>query len=279
MDVDLVVVEGRPLGAVVPVKVSPFVIGRDPGCQLRPKSPTASGRHSAIFLRDDQVVVGDLGSTNGTLVNDHCLHAGEEVPVVDGDRLQVGQLIFVVRIVPEVPGVESSLQGWLTPPEREPDGDRNSRTLLLSALSQGGPSANHSSGLRPAAPGGAPLKFLDREFDQFHRVLCVGLSRVRLNEEGVGELRRALFALAANPDHRRAVLDLADVDSLPVAAYPLLLTLAGRWREAGGELRLCSLSADVRRMVIALGLDRIIGHYGDRPGAVSEPWGCRDAGG
>ena len=115
MDVDLVVVEGRPLGAVVPVKVSPFVIGRDPGCQLRPKNPAASGRHSAIFLREDQVVVGDLGSTNGTLVNDHCLHAGEEVPLVDGDRLQVGQLIFVVRIASKVPGVESSLQGWLTP--------------------------------------------------------------------------------------------------------------------------------------------------------------------
>ncbi len=111
MDVDLVVVEGRPLGAVVPVKVSPFVIGRDPGCQLRPKNPAASGRHSAILLRDDQVVVEDLGSTNGTLVNDHCLHAGEEVPLVDGDRLQVGQLIFVVRIAPTIAGIESSLQG------------------------------------------------------------------------------------------------------------------------------------------------------------------------
>ena len=242
MDVDLVVVEGRPLGAVVPVKVSPFVIGRDPGCQLRPKNPAASGRHSAIFLREDQVVVGDLGSTNGTLVNDHCLHAGEEVPLVDGDRLQVGQLIFVVRIAPKVPGVESSLQSWLAPSETEPEGDPKSRTLLLSALSQAGRSASLGSALRPAASGGAPLKYLDWEFDQVHRVLCVGLSRGHLNEEGVGELRRALFGLAANPNYRRAVLDLAGVDSLPVAAYPLLLTLAHRWREAGGELRLCSPS-------------------------------------
>ena len=157
MDVDLVVVEGRPLGAVVPVKVSPFIIGRDPGCQLRPKSPTASGRHSAIFLRDDQVVVGDLGSTNGTLVNDHCLHAGEEVQVVDGDRLQVGQLIFVVRIASKVPGVESSLQGWLAPAEAEPDGDQNSRTLLLSALSHAGRSAGVGSGHRPEASIGSPV--------------------------------------------------------------------------------------------------------------------------
>ncbi len=268
MDVDLVVVEGRPLGAVVPVKVSPFVIGRDPGCQLRPKNPTASGRHSAIFLRDDQVVVGDLGSTNGTLVNDHCLHAGEEVPLVDGDRLQVGQLIFVVRIAPTVPGVESSLQGWLAHPETEPDGDPNSRTLLLSALSQAGRSAS----LRPAAPGGTPLKFLEWEVDRVHRVLCVGLSRGHLDEEGVGELRRALFAMAANPNYRRAVLDLGGVDSLPIAAYPLLLNVAHRWREAGGELRLCSLSAEVRRMVIALGLDRVIERHGDRSEAVSERW-------
>ena len=90
-------------------------------------------------------------------------------------------------------------------------------------------------------------------------MLCVGLSRGHLDEEGVGELRRTLFGLAANPSHRRAVLDLAGVDSLPVAAYPLLLALAHRWREAGGELRLCSPSEDVSRMVVALGLDRVLG--------------------
>ncbi len=272
MDVDLVVVEGRPLGAVVPVKVSPFVIGRDPGCQLRPKNPAASGRHSAIFLREDQVVVGDLGSTNGTLVNDHCLHAGEEVPLVDGDRLQVGQLIFVVRIAPKVPGVESPLQSWLAPSEAEPEGDPKSRTLLLSALSHAGRSASLGAAFRPAATGGAPLKFVDREFDEVHRVLFVGLSRGHLDGEGVGELRRALFGLAANPNYRRAVLDLAGVDSLPVAAYPLLLTLAHRWREAGGEMRICSISDDVRRMVSALGLDRVIGIHEDRSEAVSGPW-------
>jgi len=273
MDVDLVVVEGRPLGAVVPVKVSPFLIGRDPGCQLRPKNPAASGRHSAIFVRDGQVVVGDLGSTNGTLVNDQCLHAGEEVQVVDGDRLQVGQLIFVVRIAPKVPGVESTLQGWLTSPETEPEGDQNTRTLLLSALSHSGRSASLGLGLRPVAPGGATLRYVDLEFDEVHRVLCVGLSRGSLGEEGVEELRRTLFSLAANPDDRRAVLDLAGVDSLPVAAFPLLLSLARRWREAGGELRLCTLSADVSRMVLALKLDRLLGRHGDRFEAVSEPWG------
>jgi len=272
MDVDLVVVEGSPLGKVVPVKVSPFVIGRDPGCQLRPKNPAASGRHSAIFLREDQVVVGDLGSTNGTLVNDHCLHAGEEVPLADGDRLQVGQLIFVVRIASRATEVESSLQGWLTPTETEPEGDAKSRTLLLSALSQGGRSTSPGPCPRPAAPGGAPLKYLDWEFDKVHRVLRVGLSRGHLDEEGVGELRRTLFGLAANPSHRRAVLDLAGADSLPVAAYPLLLSLARRWSEAGGELRVCSPSADVTRTVIALGLDRVLGSYEDRSEAVSEPW-------
>ncbi len=272
MVVELVVVEGRPLGAVVPVKVSPFIIGRDPGCQLRPKNPTASGRHSAIFLREDQVVVGDLGSTNGTLVNDQCLHAGEEVQLLDGDRLQVGQLIFVVRIASQAPGVESAVQGWLSHPETEPDGDPNSRTLLLSALSQAGRSANHGVGQRPAAPGGTPLKFLDWEFDRIHRVLCIGLNRGHLNEEGVAELRRTLVSLVANPSHRRAVLDLAGVDSLPIAAYPLLLTMAHRWDEAGGEMRLCSVSADVREMITGLALDRVIDCHDDRPEAVSEPW-------
>lgn len=274
MDVKLVVVEGRPLGAVVPVRVSPFVIGRDPGCQLRPKNPALSGRHSAIFLRDSQVVVGDLGSTNGTLVNDQCLHAGEEIQVFDGDRLQVGQLIFVVRIAAKALGMDSSLQEWLESPdapETKSEADPNSRTLLLSALSHGGRPPNQNSGLETTSSATA-LKFRYQEFDQAHRVLCIGLSQAHLSDDSVGALRESLTSLVANPNYRRAVLDLAEVDSLPVATYTILLTLVERWRDAGGKLRLCSLSPTVKRMVVVLKLDRKIECYQDRFEAVSKSW-------
>src|SRR3954470_8549514 len=134
MEVNLVVIEGRPPGAVIPLKAKQFVIGREAGCQLRPKSPTVSNRHCAILQRDDHVAVLDLGSSNGTLVNDRCLRRDEEIRVSDGDRLQVGQLIFTVRIVVADREVRLPPQDWVMPSEEECTRDENSRTLLLSAL-------------------------------------------------------------------------------------------------------------------------------------------------
>jgi anti-sigma regulatory factor (Ser/Thr protein kinase) len=94
--VRLVVANVRGQGKVIPVAVSPFLIGRNAVCQLRPTSPFVSNRHCTLWLRDGAVFVQDMGSTNGTLVNDVQI-AGEK-KLQDGDRLQVGPLVFDVRI-------------------------------------------------------------------------------------------------------------------------------------------------------------------------------------
>ena len=98
MDVQLVVVEGKPLGAAIPLKVDRFVIGREPGCQLRPKSEAVGAQQCAILQKGRSVSICDLGSPQGTLLNGRRLRKGEEVRVRDGDRLQVGQLIFAIQI-------------------------------------------------------------------------------------------------------------------------------------------------------------------------------------
>jgi len=125
MEVNLVVVEGKPLGSVIPVKTSRFLIGRDEGCQLRPKNPAISKQHCALIRQGRTVTVQDLGSTNGTLVNDRCLRDGDKVQVADGDRLQIGQLIFSIQITAQPARSVKRPEDWLAAVGPAPSGDAN----------------------------------------------------------------------------------------------------------------------------------------------------------
>src|SRR5262249_51451030 len=81
-------------GKVLEVKLTQFVIGRDPQCHLRPASPMISKRHCAIIQRDGNVFLRDFGSTNGSFVNDERVQG--EVELKHDDRLKVGPLLFSV---------------------------------------------------------------------------------------------------------------------------------------------------------------------------------------
>jgi len=97
MKVVLVVASGVHTGKEIVIPGTQFVIGRDEDCNLRPASPAISKRHCAITLKDDDVTIRDLGSTNGTAVNDAVI--GGEVTLQPGDRVKVGPLDFTIRIV------------------------------------------------------------------------------------------------------------------------------------------------------------------------------------
>ena len=82
-----------------------FLIGREQDCQLRPNSDLVS-RHHCMFTLDDYTLrLRDLGSTNGTLVNNELLEG--QVVLKNGDQVRVGNLEFEV-VMPEetdaVPG-------------------------------------------------------------------------------------------------------------------------------------------------------------------------------
>lgn len=115
MKVSLVVASGVHQGKAIPIVGPQFVIGRDPTCQLRPASQAVSKQHCAVLVRDGKVYVRDMGSTNGTQLNDATLK-GEEREVRPNDLLKVGPLDFTVRIEPTVPKEDG------TPlPERSPE--------------------------------------------------------------------------------------------------------------------------------------------------------------
>ena len=96
MKVQLVVVRGKPEGKVIPLVGTNFKIGRGETCHLRPNSEQVSREHAEFSITDDAVIVRDLGSRNGTLVNGKALTA--ECRLKDRDLVQVGPLTFAVSI-------------------------------------------------------------------------------------------------------------------------------------------------------------------------------------
>jgi predicted component of type VI protein secretion system len=96
MKVQLVVVRGKPEGKVIPLVGPSFKIGRGETCHLRPNSEQVSREHAEFTIAADSVVVRDLGSRNGTLVNGKALTA--ECRLKDQDLVQVGPLTFAVGI-------------------------------------------------------------------------------------------------------------------------------------------------------------------------------------
>ncbi|MBX9624046.1 MAG: FHA domain-containing protein [Gemmataceae bacterium] len=99
MKVSLVVASGVHQGRVIAIVGPQFLVGRDPGCQLRPASQAVSKQHCAVVVRDGRVYLKDFGSTNGTVLNDAIVQ-GEERPLSNNDSLKIGPLDFTVRIEP-----------------------------------------------------------------------------------------------------------------------------------------------------------------------------------
>jgi pSer/pThr/pTyr-binding forkhead associated (FHA) protein len=90
------VLSGRQNGAVIPLPVGKFLIGREEDCQLRPNSELVS-RHHCVFTNDEFTLrLRDLGSTNGTFVNGERLRGGAILN--SGDKVSVGKIDFEVLV-------------------------------------------------------------------------------------------------------------------------------------------------------------------------------------
>ena len=83
---------GPSMGRRYSLGSQPLVIGRGEGCDIRVNENSVSRRHARVDPVETGYAVSDLGSTNGTFVNDRPT-AGVR-PLVDGDYLRVGNCIY-----------------------------------------------------------------------------------------------------------------------------------------------------------------------------------------
>lgn len=70
-------------------------VGRAPGCAVSLDDTFVSSLHARLFRRDGTLYVEDLGSTNGTFVNQKAVSTA--VRLRKGDRVQVGRTILEVN--------------------------------------------------------------------------------------------------------------------------------------------------------------------------------------
>lgn len=73
---------------------SVVTLGRLPECDVVVDDPGASRRHARIENVDGSFVLRDLGSMNGTLVNDEAVR---EQALHDGDRITIGETVLEFR--------------------------------------------------------------------------------------------------------------------------------------------------------------------------------------
>jgi hypothetical protein len=68
------------------------VLGRGDVAEIRLDDPFASSRHAQLILQAGVVVLEDLGSTNGTYLNEELLQG--PAPLHRGDRVRIGDSEF-----------------------------------------------------------------------------------------------------------------------------------------------------------------------------------------
>ena len=88
----LIILSGKHQGKRLTLPDGEVVIGRDEACQVRLATNEVSRFHCRLRCTADQVMVSDLDSRNGTLIND--LPIRGETELNPGDTLRVGPVAF-----------------------------------------------------------------------------------------------------------------------------------------------------------------------------------------
>ena len=73
-----------------------IVLGRGDHAEIRLEDPFASARHARIREQGNIVIVEDLGSTNGTYLNEELLQTPR--PLHPGDRVRIGDSEFTFEV-------------------------------------------------------------------------------------------------------------------------------------------------------------------------------------
>lgn len=123
MNVCLVIFKDDGTRKEFPVQSQKTIIGRKEDCDLRIPLSEVSRQHAVLMVDDDTLTLRDLGSSNGTYVNNQRITEQELDP---GDHIVIGPVVFTVQI------------------DGIPKDVRPVQTRLESRAGQTGPSLSHT---------------------------------------------------------------------------------------------------------------------------------------
>ena len=90
----LVLIEKGKAGKAFPLAKDRVIIGRLGESDVVLADPGASRRHAEVKRQDGKYVIADLGSTNGTMVNEATIGERE---LEEGDRITIGRTVLEFR--------------------------------------------------------------------------------------------------------------------------------------------------------------------------------------
>lgn len=87
---------GPGTGQLLPIGEGPLILGRSSSCDLRLPHASISRRHARLTRRGERLFLEDLGSQNGTFLDDERLAGPCELQV--GQRIHIGPAVLRLRV-------------------------------------------------------------------------------------------------------------------------------------------------------------------------------------
>ncbi|MEM1182051.1 MAG: EAL domain-containing protein [Acidobacteriota bacterium] len=193
-----------------PISSYPFVVGRRAGVSLHLASPEISGRHAEMVTRDGWLWVRDLGSKNGTFINEQPLET--ETRVAAGDVLRFANREF--RLVSALESTQGNTTQSITQTVALPS------SMTPSNLARRLDLARQILENRNLVAFFQPIVRLDSGGTIAYEALARGLDGGDLVSPG--ELFELASALDKEADLSRAMRHQAVLDSGPLLPRPVI---------------------------------------------------------
>jgi pSer/pThr/pTyr-binding forkhead associated (FHA) protein len=94
---ELVVVDGPTKGQKFDIREEVAFIGRSRANDIQLRDLTVSRRHAKLTLTRESLILEDLESVNGTLVDGRRIPSGEGFPTSEGVRIQLGNTVLTLK--------------------------------------------------------------------------------------------------------------------------------------------------------------------------------------
>ncbi len=216
----LQIVEGVNPGRRIELPVNRSVIGRSSDCDVALDVAAVSRRHAVLLHENGEYFVEDLGSRNGTFVNDH--RVTSRIPLRQGDRILICDQVLQV-VFPEqelllsglAPKEESSLSSLVHDERGLPPDTEDSASVVATIDVSGGP-ASLSLSAKPEAKLAALVE------------ISKNLSKTLSMEEILPKILDSLFKIFVQAD--RGFVIMRPSEDAP------LVPMADKHRKPGQDL-------------------------------------------
>src|SRR5690242_17020256 len=90
----LIIIRGTPQGHRFFLTADEMILGRDSAADITLNDQSISRKHAKVIRQGGKAILADLGSANGTFVNDKKVGPGESVTLAKEDMIRMGNSIL-----------------------------------------------------------------------------------------------------------------------------------------------------------------------------------------